>query len=89
MTGTALDPLLPLMVRGRTLAMNNAMRAKLIAEAAAQQRRDPQGFLQAVLQHLQWAEAEAIARDRCGRERDYITDLAAEIGPRLLSSPQP
>lgn len=88
MTAPGLDPLLPLMVRGRTLAMNNAMRAKLIAEAATQQRRDPQGFLLAVLQHLHWAEAEAIARDRCGREPDLITELAAEIGPRLLSSPQ-
>jgi hypothetical protein len=87
-TAQAIDPLLPMMVRGRTLAANNAFRAKLISDHAVMQRRDPQGFTEIVMQHLQWAEAEAIARDRAGQELPMITDLASEREPRLLPSSQ-
>lgn len=70
MIAPGIDPILPLIVRGRTLDMNNAMRAKLIFEAAISQKRDPEGFRLFVLHQLQFAQAEAVARDRAGQDGD-------------------
>lgn len=60
------DPALVMTITGRTLQMNNAFRVAQIAEAAGLCRRNPEGFKDFVLRNLQWAEAEAIARDRSG-----------------------
>lgn len=84
MTGPTPDPLLALIVRGRPLDVNNDYRAKLIAEAAITQRRDPQGFVTFVLQHLQWSQAEAIARDRAGQDLDSLPLLSHERQVLLL-----
>lgn len=56
------DPLLPVMMR--SLAANNEARARLIATHAAQYRRDPEGFEAYARQMIEWAQAEAVAKDR-------------------------
>jgi hypothetical protein len=66
--GTPQDPCLTMIIMGRSLAVNNDFRAAEIGRAAHQARRDPEGFVAFVLQHLQWGEAEAIARDRAGQD---------------------
>ncbi len=84
MSGPTVDPLLSLIVAGRTLEMNNALRVKLVNEAAVMFRRDPEGFKAFVLQHMQWGQAEAIARDRCGLDVDSLPLLPEERQTLLL-----
>lgn len=88
MTGPTPDPLLALVVRGRSLDANNAYRVKLMAEAAICQRRDPEGFKAFLLQHLQWGQAEAIARDRAGLDVEALPHLPQERQVMLLPPPE-
>lgn len=87
MTGRGIDPLLPLIVRGRTLDMNNAMRVKLIDEAAISQKRDPEGFRRFVLDQMQFAQTEAIARDRVGH--DGLPTLGPDTHIKLIPTGVP
>ncbi len=87
MPAPAVDPLLPMMVAGRTLAMNNEFRVKLMLDAAVMFRRDPAGFKIFLLDHLQWGEAEAVMRDRAGEDLRTLPLLPdthqAEVIPAL------
>ena len=58
------DPIAPLM-HGRTLAMNNELRARMLCELAAgldapRRRR----LSRAIAQHIRWAQLEALERRR-------------------------
>lgn len=66
MSAPGVDPLLPMMVRGRSLQANNDFRVKLMVEAAATMRRDPAAFAAYLRSHLEWGQTEAVARDRAG-----------------------
>ena len=58
------DPLAPL-VSGRTLVMNNRLRAQMLCELAAGLAPDRRRVLaRAIEDHLQWAQREALARRR-------------------------
>lgn len=59
------DPLLPLIVHGRSLALNNNSRAQLVAQVlidVRDMRATRLRIEQAVLEQIEFAQAEAIAR---------------------------
>lgn len=68
MASPEIDPCMVMTLTGRSLQMNNAFRVAQIAEAAVQQRRNPEGFKAFILKHLQWGEVEAVVRDRDGED---------------------
>ena len=62
---TGVDPLLPLIAFGHP-DVNGARVELLVQATVALGRRDPAGFRAALRQHLEWAQADAVARDRAG-----------------------
>lgn len=84
MMGTQQDPCLLMTFAGRSLALNNDFRVAEIGWAAHQAQRDPEGFKAFVMQHLQWAEAEAIARDRGGQDMRGLPLLTLKNQAELI-----
>jgi uroporphyrinogen-III decarboxylase len=81
--GTPQDPCLLMTFAGRSLKVNNDFRAAEIGRAAHQARRDPEGFVAFVLQHLQWAQVEAIARYRARHDLHPLAMLSPAEQDRL------
>lgn len=75
-----------MIMAGRALTANNVARAKFIHDATASAKRDPEGFMAHVQQHLEWCQLEAVARDRAGIAPDERAPLP--IASLTLGAPR-